>query len=242
MERLVDEDNGSDQWFNAMKEFIYQQSRPSQVNSIDVSLCNACRLMQEFITENNIQTRFEIHGELYRYLLSNHIRYCAPVFYMPDEGIQLAHPFSLHFFEPRYRRLIAEVMAPYPQSFRNGGNTTPPDGITPPPTFIYGNRSPFKRGNLALIVRVMQCVIKRDGTADVCLCPLEHVRVEEIWEQEGMHDHLYFARVMKIGQEEQREIEISDGMRRFPSLIGNNARMAQAYLNEVLQALDRRGP
>lgn len=239
MERLVEGD--SELWGGALQKFIgHHSSADEQIDTSAISLSNACQLMQDVISTNGIQTRYGIHGELYRYLLSNFIRYMAPVFYMPDESIERGDPFGLHFFEPRYRRLIAEVMAPYPEQFRNGTSTIPENGITNPPTFIYGNRSPLKHGQAAIIVQVLQCYIRENGTADVFLLPLQHARLERVWEQADMNDHLYFARVMRMGEEEQHQLEVNDGMRRNASLGGRDVQMPQMYVNEVLQALGRR--
>jgi len=238
MERLMK--NEEKLWGGAIKEFI--DSNPDDDNAGqrgNHSLQCACQLMQNMISSNAMDTKYGIHGELYRYILTNHIRYIAPVFYMPDEAIALNKPFGLHFFEPRYRRLITEVMAPYPEEFRNGRVISSENGITNPPTFIYGNRSPLKRGQAAIIVQVAQCLINDNGSADVFLIPLEHGRIEQVWEQVDYNDHLYLARLMKMRQGEQEEIEMNDDSRRiiaYQRAQGEDVPV-HVYVNEVLTAL-----
>jgi len=243
VERLIK--NEDTLWGAAIKEFIDDNSpdedHEDRSRGLSYSLQLACHIMQNMIRSNGMDTKYGIHGELYRYVLSNHIRYIAPVFYMPDETITRGRPFGLHFFEPRYRRLINEVMAPYPEEFRNGRVTSLENGITSPPTFIYGNRSPLKRGQAAIIVQVVQCFIRDNGAADVFLLPLEHGRIEQVWEQVNYNDHLYVARLMKMGEEEQNDIETND-VRRI-ALEQHRAHgediPVQAYVNEVLRALGR---
>lgn len=56
------------------------------------------------------------HERLFRYILKNHIQYSSPLFYMPGD-VEIGKEFGLHFFEPRYRLLISEVMSPYPAQY-----------------------------------------------------------------------------------------------------------------------------
>ena len=219
-----------------MQEFL--DSDPNSADEGDqqsTSLDKACRLMEQFISTDEIQ--YSIHGQLYRHLLSNHIRYNSPVFYMPDETMSRGSAVELHFFEPRYRRLIREVMEPYPDEFRNGA---PTNRLINPPTFIYGNRSPLKTGQVAMMVQVMQCYVADNGTANVLLMPLEHVRIEHIWEQAEFNDHLYFIRVMRMREEEQNQIAMND-MRRIAMHQRRREEVpVHRYVDEVLRALGRR--
>eukprot|EP00979_Chaetoceros_neogracilis_P012469 scaffold3337_cov256-Chaetoceros_neogracile.AAC.3 len=238
MERLMK--NEVKLWGGAIKEFIDSNSDEDNVEpAANYSLQFACQLMQNMIRSNTMETRYGIHGELFKYVLSNHIRFSAPVFYMPDDTITRNRPFGLHFFEPRYRRLITEVMAPYPEEFRNGRVISSENGITNPPTFIYGNRSPLKSGQAAMIVQVAQCLINANGSADVFLRPIEHGRIEQVWEQIDHSDHLYIARLIKMRQEEQDEIELNDVRRMARAQHREHGEdvPVHIYVNEVLRAL-----
>jgi hypothetical protein len=140
---------------------------------------------------------------------------------MPDNDIKLQNPFGIHFFEPRYRLLINEVMSPYPPEYRTGEPLDEPfnpeqnrnflvhnDGslLEEYPTFIYANHSPLKQGSLVTIVQVKSCFIHGDGRADVTLEPMQYGRIESVWERRNS-DHLYEARVVKLnGAEEEHEV------------------------------------
>merc|ERR1712150_50376 len=72
-----------------------------------------------------------------KWIITNFVRIKSPLFYMP--GItQLGKRFGLHFFEPRYRLLIAEVMAPFPASARTG-HPISANSSGSFPIFIYAN-------------------------------------------------------------------------------------------------------
>jgi hypothetical protein len=102
--------------------------------------------------EEDFERNVPIHALLYRHILCNYIRTEMHVFYMPDELILRGRSLGFYFFEPRYRRLIREVMEPYPEEFRQGRIPNEENGITNPPKFIYANRSPLKRDNVACVV------------------------------------------------------------------------------------------
>mmetsp|Transcript_23028 Transcript_23028/g.28248 ORF Transcript_23028/g.28248 Transcript_23028/m.28248 type:complete len:343 (-) Transcript_23028:137-1165(-) len=172
---------------------------------------NVTRTMEQLLlrnSDNDVTTTPAVNSspsrELYRVVLSNYIRYTSPLFYMPDD-VQLGKEFGLHFFEPRYRLLIAEVMAPYPDNFKEGDPITA-DRTGSYPTFIYAHKSPLKRGTVACLVQVRQCVIHQNHTADIFLMPVSYVRIERFWERPTSHN-LYEARVMRMGKEEGRQVD-----------------------------------
>ena len=189
----------------------------------------AGRCMEHILSTATMNTtESPVYMELYRFILSNYIKFTSPLFYMPDD-IQLGQEFGIHFFEPRYRLLISEVMAPYPDHYRNGEPITPnrnnsndnDDNDTDDedvdefsyPTFIYAHKSPLKTGSSVVLVEVRQCVIHHNQTADVFLMPKTLARIEHVWERRNSHS-LYEARVVKMSQEEcDREMERS----RMPS-------------------------
>lgn len=183
------------------------------------------------------------YQRLYNSVLSVHLRYQSVVFYMGSD-IKLGRPYGLHLFEPRYRVLMAEVMAPYPVSARRG-ETIPPllPGLFPPargqvmdgemkvrlmnlleespnmlihsfPTFIHAHQSPLRRNSPATIVQVLKAEIQPDGSADVVLMPLGYIRLEEIWERPGTGG-LVEARGIRMGKEASENYERWSSMSRF---------------------------
>jgi hypothetical protein len=183
----------------------------------------ACTVLQRLLLSANESSAVaadtsSIHAELYRHVLNNYIRYDMPVFYMPDELILRGRSLGFYFFEPRYRRLIWQVMEPYPVEFRQGRIPNAENGIANPPMFIYAHKSPLKRGVVACLVQVKHCIINPNGTANIEVVPVEHVRVEKVYEQMHMNDHLYFAKVLRMRKEEQDFIELRDFQRIYPSL------------------------
>ena len=129
--------------------------------------------------------------QLFRRIVQAHLRFRSPIFYMPGP-VSIAQSFGLHFFEPRYRLLISEVLAPYPVAFRRGDPIQlEGSGHRQYPKFIYANHSPLERGAPAVIVEVRQCLINPNGTADVFLCPTAYIWLEDIRERlnsGGMYD------------------------------------------------------
>jgi hypothetical protein len=109
-------------------------------------------------------------------------------------------------------------MEPYPVEFRQGRIPNAENGIANPPMFIYAHKSPLKRGVVACLVQVKHCIINPNGTANIEVVPVEHVRVEKVYEQMHMNDHLYFAKVLRMRKEEQDFIELRDFQRIYPSL------------------------
>jgi hypothetical protein len=70
---------------------------------------------------------------LYQSIVQRNLHYKASVFYMPQH-LKLGNPYGLHFFEPRYRVLISEVMGSFPVSARRGEQIVPMvPGLFPPP-------------------------------------------------------------------------------------------------------------
>ena len=163
--------------------------------------------------EVQIQRSHSIYMELYRHILSQYIKYTSPLFYMPDQ-IQIGNEFGIHFFEPRYRLLIAEVMEPFPQSYRRGADIMPliskllynhnqpfQRRSSPHPTFIYANNSPLKQNSVVTIVNVRQCSINPNNTADVFLNPIAYGRIEHVWERPNSH-RLYEAKIIRMDEAE----------------------------------------
>lgn len=119
--------------------------------------------------------------QLYQTVLNTEIRYKGPIFCM-NQRLRLGDPYGLHFFEPRYRLLIRDVMEPFPDAAKQGE----PIEIAPgqkPPIFIHGHTYPLQRSSPAVLVQVIRCrIYPGDGRADVFLLPIAYVRMEFMWE------------------------------------------------------------
>lgn len=206
-------------------------------------LQKACTVIKRHPPHQHTATSSGIYQCMYQSIVVRHLRYQAPVFIMPTD-VQLGSPYGLHFFEPRYRVLMAEVMAPYPVSARRGERIMPlVPGLFPPsreqvmedeiksqtmdlleenvellkycmPLFIHAHQMPLERDTPATIVQVLQSDIHPDGSADVMLMPLAYIYIDELWERPGTGG-LLEARGIRMGKEESESYEQWCGLRRY---------------------------
>jgi hypothetical protein len=135
---------------------------------------------------------------LYRSIVNNSLRWTGPIFYMPGV-IGLGQTYGLHFFEPRYRLLIAEVMRGQPVEARNGGP------IQTPVHFVHANHGPLEPTIPAVMVKVVECLIYPDGRADVMLLPVRYVWIERVWIRPNS-GQLFEAQCLKMGKAATREM------------------------------------
>ena len=147
-----------------------------------------------------------VYKKLFFYVLQNYIKYTGPLF-QTSGRVEVGKCIQLHFFEPRYRTMIAEVMEPFPDSFKRGNMIDPNhtdanivkdvnNGQFKFPSFLYANNS-LKRRKIIYIVHVQRCLIHGDGRADVILkfeCP---ARIEEVWVRPESTEYLFESRVIK---------------------------------------------
>lgn len=205
----------------------------------DVALLKqASDALQSHPPRNHAATSSGIYQCIYKSIVHDHLRYQGAVFYMPS-AIRLGTPYGLHFFEPRYRLLVSEVMAPYPVSARRGEQISPmipslypnnnlrkngdDDDIKSEllnvleqnqalmgrfhvPTFIHAHQSPLRRNTPATIVQIKQCMVSRDGSADVFLHPIAYIWIDEVWERPGTGG-LFEARGIRMGKEVSESYE-----------------------------------
>eukprot|EP00545_Synedropsis_sp_CCMP1620_P011917 CAMPEP_0119006016 /NCGR_PEP_ID=MMETSP1176-20130426/2067_1 /TAXON_ID=265551 /ORGANISM="Synedropsis recta cf, Strain CCMP1620" /LENGTH=354 /DNA_ID=CAMNT_0006957897 /DNA_START=181 /DNA_END=1245 /DNA_ORIENTATION=+ len=141
---------------------------------------------------------------IFRRVFLNYIRFTGPVFYMTGH-VRIGHAFGLHFFEPRYRVLIAEVMRDWPDEARRG-NPIEPDDNGRFPTFIYGHMAPLAPTTPACLVQVRTCSIYADGSADVVLVPVAYVWLERVWERASA-GRLCVASCVRMGREQTRHMQ-----------------------------------
>lgn len=144
------------------------------------------------------------YKSIFRNVLDTYIRITGPVFYMTGL-VRIGHAFGLHFFEPRYRILIAEVMRNWPEEARQGAPiAADQNGLFP--VFIYAHMAPLAPTTPACLVRVQSCNIHADGSADVMLVPVAYVWLERVWERRGA-GRLCNATCIRMGRDQAREME-----------------------------------
>lgn len=167
----------------------------------------SCEAMRRSPIANDYPSDVGTFQKVFRYISSRYLRSTGPVFFMPGI-VRLGDPFSLHFFEPRYRLLISEVMAPYHVRFRRGEPICLDSQHRQFPRFIYANHSPLQPTTPACIVEVRQCLIHPNGTADVHLTPTAYIWLERVWERLNSGG-LAVARAIRMGKSASRALEES---------------------------------
>lgn len=164
------------------------------------------------------------------------LRFCSPIFYMPGP-VTIGESFGLHFFEPRYRLLISEVMAPYPVAFRRGDPIRlRGSGHSSYPKFIYANYSPLDRGAPAVIVEVRQCLINPNGTADVFLCPTSYIWIEDIRERPNS-GALYDSRAIRMTETSTAALERQNAEEEARRMAREVAMFSAGNADSILHAL-----
>ena len=84
----------------------------------------ACQAIQNHPPNHHTATSSGMYQCLYQSIFFRHMRYRAPMFCMRST-VKLGDAYGLHFFEPRYRLLISEVMANFPVQSRRGQRISP---------------------------------------------------------------------------------------------------------------------
>lgn len=141
----------------------------------------------------------------YHYVTTKYLRFRSPVFHMPGD-VRLGQEFSLHFFEPRYCLLIAEVMRNQPDSAKRGGSVELDPETHSAPSFIYAHERHFTKNAPAVIVEVKHCLIYPNGRADVSLVPTAHVSMQKAWVRPNTGS-LNMAEVLRMGAQDSQLME-----------------------------------
>lgn len=156
---------------------------------------------------------------LFRSIVAQHLRYTAPVFFMPGP-VRLGRDIGLHLFEPRYRLLVNEVMQSFPVQARRGDVIEPREGMDVDqgmarkyrsPTFIYAHQAPLAPTTPATIVEIRRCGVNVGGSADVILRTVSYVWIEKVFDRPGTGG-LVEARCVRMGK------AASDGYERWCSM------------------------
>jgi hypothetical protein len=161
------------------------------------ALVAAPSFRRDLTEEQRTEKDLLVHQWVFRHVVSNHLRYRSPVFYMPGT-VRLNREVGLHFFEPRYRLLISEVMSRFPVSARRGEPIVV-ESKRDYPSFVYAHKSPLAATSPACIVQVRQCLIHPNGTADVFMVPSAYVWIDRVTARPssgGLTD----VRVIRMGQ------------------------------------------
>lgn len=219
---------------------IVESSTDSKISSTtDKALLDqACMAMEYQPLHHHPNTAMSsgVYQCIYRSIVTKHLRYQGPVFIM-GSSVRLGSPYGLHFFEPRYRVLISEVMQRWPVSARRGERIHPLlPGIYPPTSHrvvdddiklsilnVLENKESLlnvyhmptfihahrnlQANNPAAIVQVQICAIAPNGSADVLLKPIAYIKIERIWERESGTGGLYEAQGLRMSEEESTRYE-----------------------------------
>lgn len=120
---------------------------------------------------------------LYQNILNEELRVRLPVFLMPMNDVERTPnlTYQLHFFEPRYRLMMAELM-------QGLGEAPGDDG----PVFLHIIDMQGPNAKAAALVRVVRCQFARDGRCLVELKVIGRVRVQRCWVRPQSHS-LYYA-------------------------------------------------
>jgi hypothetical protein len=149
-------------------------------------------------------------------VVARFVRFTSPVFCMTGE-VRLGQPIGLHLFEPRYQLMIQLVMEGYPVEARDGRQIVAVDDL---PCFVYAHAAPFSASSPACLVNIQRCRINENGTADVLLIPVAHVKMERLWLQSNT-GQLHFAQCLRLGASHRVEPR---GL-----VVGNDARARRRF-------------
>ena len=115
--------------------------------------------------------------EVFRQVLLYRKPVRLPVFTLPC-STTLGEELYFRLHEPRYRLLIADVMAGRPSSQRKGLLLS-----SPRPRFLFACKPDPLRSKVACIVEVRKCLIHLDGVADIVIVPISWVLMQDVAER-----------------------------------------------------------
>lgn len=133
---------------------------------------------------------------LYKDIVRNHLRFVAPVFYMGNTLERLGRPYALHFFEPRYQYMMADIMRDQSDTVRRGEG--PVVGENSDVCFVHA-MNPLRPLDMAVLVRVLRCGMFPDGRADVLMVPIQQVWLEQVWIRQNTGD-LHYAKCLRLSK------------------------------------------
>ncbi|KAL9185268.1 hypothetical protein ACHAXT_003045 [Thalassiosira profunda] len=207
-------------------------------------LQEACAAIESHPPTHHTTTSSGMHQCLYQSIVLRHLRYQASVFHMPS-SVSIGTPYGLHFFEPRYRLLISEVMANYSVSARRGESIIPNvPGLFPPRqgqiipgdmkasllNLLEENESVLANNHMPSFIHAHQRPLRRDTPA--AIVQVAHCMIQPdgsadvflmpmgyIWIEEIWErpgtGGLYEARGIRMGKEASKSYERWCGMSAF---------------------------
>lgn len=193
------------------------------ITEFEACMDASCKKLSSMSPRNNFEVgapEAAVSMRLFRYILSNYIKFTSPVFVMQGEAF-IGEPIHLHLFEPRYRILVRELVEGYDMD--DFGNVSLSAEARLPkskfPKFVYAYQGTIGYRSPACVVELQQCTIYGDGRADVTLVPCAHVWITKAWERPNS-GNLYFVRCLRMGKQATNIIET--GLRRHRRYWINN--------------------
>jgi hypothetical protein len=202
-QRLSDDDEN---WKAALLRQLANDERENVWKSglrrmlpLDYSVDDESKLLNDVLSHLQGSLSYK---EIYKKIFTRHLKFDAPMFLMPC-SVTLGEMYGLHLFEPRYRRMIRDLMdaCEDPQAARNGEPIRPGvthDGLLQPPLVIhFCLPQHLRKGAIAALVQVVWCRTYEQETADVQLMPISWVKIDDIWCRRDQGD-LFYAHATRL--------------------------------------------
>lgn len=113
--------------------------------------------------------------EVFRQVLLHHKSARLPVLTMRYDSVPVGKEVTIRLSEPRYRLMIASIMAGRSDNERKGFPLS-----APRPRFLFACKPSALQSRVACIVDVRRCHIHQDGVVDVIIVPLSWVLMQDV--------------------------------------------------------------
>lgn len=133
----------------------------------------------DFVAQKTADSFFKncVAQDVFRQVLLYRKPVRLPVFTLSC-SISIGEELYFRLHQPRYRLLIADIMADRSSSQRNGSPLS-----TPRPRFLFACKPDPLRSKVACIVEVRKCHIHLDGVADIVVVPISWVLTQDVAER-----------------------------------------------------------
>ena len=136
---------------------------------------NACVRQKRLSQGNRKGSSGGVARLVLREVFTDHNPVRWPVLTMPYPAT-LNEPVSVSLHQPRYRQMIAEVMAGRSNRESNGHTIHKPR-----PRFLFSCKSDTWKTIAACVVELRRCQMYMDGTADIVIIPIKWVLMEHVF-------------------------------------------------------------